>query len=257
MEHGNNTVILNDLLHTDFELLLNDYPIFDENYRNILNEKIINHYRFREIGFFSPDKFNFKLRTKMFEIMPYFNVIYKKLKSENYDIFSSNNYKETYEGDTNTLSNSENLSNQKGNNNQNVAGSNTDNFIGKNTFIEGEKTNVTLDSDTPQGNIDIANIENGGYLTKFQKNKSNSENDITNVENTNNSNSSQSTEGNFTNENKSLSKDNVNSTNNYVRLITGYQGVDQVDFITKYINNMIDIDVKIIEKLQDLFLLIY
>lgn len=55
---------------------LDDYPIFDEQYREFLNAKIIDHYYYREIGLESVDMFVRQLRTKMHEIMPYYNKWY-------------------------------------------------------------------------------------------------------------------------------------------------------------------------------------
>lgn len=52
------------------------YPIFDENYRKILEQKIIDTYYFREIGFETFGKFKHYLKTKMNTIMPYYNQLY-------------------------------------------------------------------------------------------------------------------------------------------------------------------------------------
>lgn len=56
---------------------LSDYPIFDEQYREFLNAKIIDHYYYREIGLETVDMFIRQLRTKMAEIMPYYNKWYQ------------------------------------------------------------------------------------------------------------------------------------------------------------------------------------
>ena len=45
------TTQLRYLIDMKYDIGLNDYPIFDENYREILNNKIINHYYTEEIGF--------------------------------------------------------------------------------------------------------------------------------------------------------------------------------------------------------------
>lgn len=60
---------------------LSDYPIFDEQYREFLNAKIIDHYWYREIGLETVDMFIRQLRAKMHEIMPYYNKWYQ---AENY-----------------------------------------------------------------------------------------------------------------------------------------------------------------------------
>ena len=56
---------------------LADYPIFNENYREELNNKIIRHYYFREIGLETAGLFRWYMRREMFEIMPYYNQLYE------------------------------------------------------------------------------------------------------------------------------------------------------------------------------------
>ena len=55
---------------------LSDYPIFDEAYREYLNERIIDHYFYNEIGLESVDMWIRQMSTKMHEIMPYYNKLY-------------------------------------------------------------------------------------------------------------------------------------------------------------------------------------
>ena len=55
---------------------LSDYPIFDETYRQTLNDKIIRHFYFREIGFETAAQFAFYVRNRMHEQMPYYNQLY-------------------------------------------------------------------------------------------------------------------------------------------------------------------------------------
>lgn len=74
---GEYTVSLRYLIERGYKLALDSYPIWDEEYRPYLNQKIIDHYYFREIGQETPDRFNFFLRRKMNEIMPYYNKLYE------------------------------------------------------------------------------------------------------------------------------------------------------------------------------------
>lgn len=67
-----------DKLH----LSVDYYPIYDENHRAELNEKIIRHYALREIGQETAQQFIFYLGVTMAEIMPYFNERYKTLDME-------------------------------------------------------------------------------------------------------------------------------------------------------------------------------
>lgn len=56
---------------------LDSYPIFDESYRDGLNNKIIDHFYFREIGFETVALFARFMRRTMNEIMPYYNKLYE------------------------------------------------------------------------------------------------------------------------------------------------------------------------------------
>lgn len=53
------------------------YPIFDTNYKSILEQKIIDHYYFREIGFETVAQFKHYLKDKLNRIMPYYNDQYE------------------------------------------------------------------------------------------------------------------------------------------------------------------------------------
>ena len=58
---------------------LADYPIFDESYRSQLNDKIIRHFYFREIGFETVAQFRWRMDATMRENMVYFNQLYESL----------------------------------------------------------------------------------------------------------------------------------------------------------------------------------
>lgn len=56
---------------------LDDYPIFQEAYRETLNAKIIRHYYTREIGAETVGRWRMFVRDAMFLIMPYYNQLYE------------------------------------------------------------------------------------------------------------------------------------------------------------------------------------
>ena len=58
------------------ELGLADYPIFDEAYRETLNNKIVRRYFMYEIGAETAGLFRLFVRDAMFLIMPYYNQLY-------------------------------------------------------------------------------------------------------------------------------------------------------------------------------------
>lgn len=66
-----------EVIHEAAPHIFSNYPIFDENYRATLNEKILRHYFFREICMETVGAWMFMLNTRMREIMPYFNKLYE------------------------------------------------------------------------------------------------------------------------------------------------------------------------------------
>lgn len=58
------------------KLGLDEYPIFEEAHRKVLNDKIIDHFFFREIGFETAAQFSWYMRRTMNEIMPFYNEMY-------------------------------------------------------------------------------------------------------------------------------------------------------------------------------------
>jgi hypothetical protein len=74
------TTEVRTLIESGYDIGLKDYPIFDESYRNVLNNKIIQHYYMREIGFETAALFKFYLNRTMSEIMPLYNQYYESSK---------------------------------------------------------------------------------------------------------------------------------------------------------------------------------
>lgn len=72
------TMELRDVLqHQEVNLFNFTYPITDQTWKEVLEEKIIRHYYFHEIGVESIDRFLYQFETKMKEIMGYYNELYK------------------------------------------------------------------------------------------------------------------------------------------------------------------------------------
>lgn len=68
---------VDNLILMGFDFGLTDYPIFDEAYRTTLNNKILSHYKFYEIGFFNTNRFKHELNVRMGEIMERYNMLYR------------------------------------------------------------------------------------------------------------------------------------------------------------------------------------
>jgi hypothetical protein len=86
------TLELREILDNNIDIFNGwEFPIFDEAYRTTLKEKIINHYKFREIGVETTGRFIHNLKTRMQEVMPYYNKMYLAMALEqrildNYDV---------------------------------------------------------------------------------------------------------------------------------------------------------------------------
>lgn len=78
-----------------------DFPLFDENYRVTLENKILKHYYTREIGAESVGLWKHWLCTRMNEIMPYYNQLYKSAVIEfnpMYDVDLTTDYQKVDNG---------------------------------------------------------------------------------------------------------------------------------------------------------------
>lgn len=67
---------LQHLIETGFDVGLDSYEIFDESYRDTLNNKIIDEYYLREVNG-TADAFKFYINRAMTQIMPYYNKLYE------------------------------------------------------------------------------------------------------------------------------------------------------------------------------------
>lgn len=140
------TITIRNLIKNGFVFNLNDYPIFDENYREILNKKILDHYLMSEIGLETPALFNHYLGSKLNEIMPYYNILYQK--------------------QTRLLENLENNVNLTESFNRNIENESS----GTST---GTSDGKTLFEDTPQGRLVQSTMDDMDHATNINFSKSN------------------------------------------------------------------------------------
>lgn len=138
---SNYTTQLRYIINSGIDIGLRNYPIFDEAHRNILNQKLIEHYWMDEIGSETIQLFVFRLNRNMNEIMPYYNELYKSALIE-FNPLEGYNL-------TEVLSETE-----KNNSNANANGTSSGN--GKNLF-----------NDTPQNAIGQGDILSQKYATNI------------------------------------------------------------------------------------------
>lgn len=131
------TISIKNLIKNNFDFGLNDYPIFDENYRETLNNNILYYYFEDEIGLETPELFKIYLNRTMNRIMPYYNNLYQAQKDLlEKGLFNNINFTETSNRKVNT--NSDSTTKGKG-----------------------------LYQDTPQGQISMTEFEDQHYATNL------------------------------------------------------------------------------------------
>lgn len=178
------------------------YPIFDEAYRSVLETKILKHFYTREIGAETVGLWKLWLNTRLNEIMPYYNKLYKsELLEFNplYDVDITRTRKGTLEG--------------------------TKKDDGK---VNSENKNSNYYSDTPQGGV--GNLENLTYLTSATLDNANGE--TTTVVNT-----------------------TINNTEDYLDTVKGKNGgTSYSKLLEEYRSTFLNIDMRVINELNDLFM---
>lgn len=208
------------------------YPIFDESYRSVLETKIIKHYYTREIGQETYGLWKLKLDTKLNEIMPYYNQLYRSELLEFNPLYNFNITR-----DHNTKFDSKRTIGNDVSSSGTVNTSGTDNST-KTT----ENEHRDLYSDTPQGAI--YNLENETYLTNARKVSDD------NYDRLSSSNTANSTQNTHT---QSEGDDDFNSTEDYLEHVYGFEGKDASELLLKYRQTFLNIDMQVIEELEELF----
>ena len=150
------TTTIRTLIDNNFDFGLTEYPIFDESYRQTLNQNILNHYYNDEIGFETASLFRFHLKARLNEIMPYYNNLYKIQAKILENAGSGLNFKEIISRETSGESESKSTNNSESSGNS------------KNLF-----------QDTPQGRISQASINNQEWATNVTMNQNSNSNDST------------------------------------------------------------------------------
>lgn len=274
-----------------------DFPIFDEEYREVLETKILRHYYTREIGSETYGLWKLRLQTKLNEIMPYYNKLYEsELLKYNplYDVDMTTTNVGQKTGERTDVNNAEDSSER---NSSNVTDNTrvqrderTNTFDGsRNTESEdtsvssantqggNSNTNYDLYSDTPQGAL--TGVENGNYLTNARKvtdagtnssatdssgvNKGNIKIEDDNTETSIGSNTvtdkrEENANGTDSKRSSSIALGKTNSTEDYVMHVFGKSaGASYAKMLKEFRDNLLNIDMDIIRDLADLFMLIW
>ena len=137
------TITIRNLIKNNFDFGLDTYPIFDENYRSVLNSNILNFYYENEIGFETAELFKFYLNNTMQLIMPKYNLLYNAQTSILTNLYGNVNLQEE---------------------------SNRTNENEISTTSSSTSKNKNLFQDTPQGELDFTDLENQNWATNYTMN---------------------------------------------------------------------------------------
>jgi hypothetical protein len=214
--------------------ILKNYPLENENFldvtrkdtktrREVLNEKIINHFYFREIGFETVPRFLFALQRRLNEIMTIYNQRYKSIDM---DINPINNVDMT-ESFTHTIEDNSTTT------------SSGDNTNGGTNTVTNE--NLNIGSDTPPTELSEDDIKANKYASNATHSK---DTNITTLGTNNHSEGEIGTKG--------------TKTETYERKETGSsKGYTFAQNIQQWRDIMLNIETEIINELNDLFMNIW
>lgn len=174
------TVTLKDLMEDPYtkeviDKALSTYPLYEKKSkeeqmpsyvptREELNKKIINRYKYREIGFETPGRFIDELEIAMNEIMPYYNQLFYTIDFD-YDVLYNVDYKRQIEIDKTGSNQTSGTSSSTGTNNTTSTDETT-------TTANVENYNKHVKSDTPQALLSITNknIDSVNYASEVDFN---------------------------------------------------------------------------------------
>lgn len=239
-----------------------NFPIFDENYRGVLERKILKHYYTREIGLETYGLWKLKLDTKLNEIMDYYNQLYKSALLEFNPFYDTDLTRKRVVDTTGTNTSNTSKTNR----------SDTDVTMDKTVSVDGTNSTEYSDtdasnnnvnrknlySDTPQGAID--ELEANRYLTNATiDNNVENLSRKSNGEGSNKIDSTEEQSGNTRtevsgNENENY-QSNIKNLENYIEEVKGKAGGSNYSKLLKeFRETFLNIDMMIINDLSDLFM---
>jgi hypothetical protein len=242
------TEVLYNLLNnpqtkTEIDKAMSTYPLYkgttDKEYnipniiptREQLNKKILDYYRYREIGFETVGRFLQELEISLNEIMPYYNQLFFSA-DQDYNIIYNVDYKRTIDRDL------------SGNTSSNTQSNATDSTT---TTADSTSWNKRVSSDTPQNQLSITNkgIDTVDYANEVNWNKDDAKSSGTTSGSANSTASGRGTN---------------NELESTIETTKGNFGVVSAqDLVKKYRELIINIEQQIINdpRIVELFMLVY
>lgn len=254
--------ILNNSWH---KIFTTKAEIFDENYRAVICKKILKHYYLREICSETVGIWKLWLNTRLEEILPYYNQLYKSALLEFNPLYDVNVRKthnrtidenKTENGTTTETSTDKNTG--SGTRDNTTSGNNTNSSTGSVTDT-GTGSSKDLYSDTPQGAL--TGVENETYLTNARKitNTDSSTSESSNsgsseYKDTGNVKYSDTSDRTNTKNGSNSNTGTLNNTEEYLETVSGKQGSESYsNMIKEYRDTFLNIDRMVIAEFDDLF----
>ncbi len=276
------TVVLKTLLddaasNNTIQKALSTYPIYKPKVlndmiptREELNKKLLNNYKYREIGFETVGRFVDELEIVMNEIMPHYNELYKTIEImsglpspfDNVDVIET--FEETKTGTSNSNLRSTSESSVIDESSSNTTGTASDNgTVTSSTDSTTDSKNVR--STQPQGLLSIGTkaINNVNYADeaewKQDINTATNNATSTNAATTSSDSSSNST-SNVSGDTQAIGTNENEETTKHTYTKKGNQGVNTYAHdMNEFRTSIIDVTNQIIndERIAELFMMIY
>ena len=253
------SLMLNEQTKAELNKALSSYPLYTSKNpsvsdlipsRDILNTKLLNHYKYREIGFETVGRFCDELEITMCEIMPRYNELFKtvEIMADLPSPFDNVDVTETFEQETTSKSESEGTSTNNTTNDSESNGTSS-------ATIGNTNNSKRVTSDTPQDEISIAteNIEGVNYASQVEWVKN-----VSNGSEERNVTDSNSTE--MTSEGSTSGSSETTGTVRHIFTKKGNQGVNTYAHdMNEFRTSIIDVVEQIIndERIGELFMMVY
>lgn len=258
---------------------LSTYPMYTPINSNIyshiptreeLNKKILNHYKYREIGFETVGRFLDELEISMCELMPYYVQMYKSADIMNgiEDPFGNVDITEKFEQETTGTASGtakEKITGSSSSESNSEASSSSNSSNTSNTSTELHNNDKNVKSATPQGllNIGTTDINSVNHANEANWNEalSNSSGTSTDTgESTNTTETTGTASASNESETEGQSSSSTSGTTSHTFTKKGNQGVNTYAHDMKELREIfLNIEQMIIndERLSELFLRIY
>ena len=138
------------------------YPIWQEEHRNVLEKKIVEHYAMFQLGFETPGRFKYELNVRMREIMPYYVELWKTTQFE-YNPIENYSMREEFTEDVASEGTNKGTTIEKVSDTPQGTVKNLDTHISSATQNEGNSSNTgksnTLNTGWRKGNIGVTTTQ--------------------------------------------------------------------------------------------------